>query len=399
MTPILGLLLILLITFVGARFFGRGTVIRTPLLSGLVVSGIPYILTGVLLGPKFFNFLNRDIIHNLEPLISMALGWVGLLFGLQLRWRNIRRFPANYLMFTTLQSGVAFLVILFFTGIFFFLLSPPSFHNRVEAVLILAALGAITAPLMIARIMIEYKARGRLTHFIQFISSLDAFWGILLSGLVICVFHPPATVFLHFGWQWISLSIILGMVIGFLFLYLLHLRFMADELFLLAFGLVVFASGVGFYLRISPIFLSMVIGITIAQFPRESERVMRVLAKAEKPAYLFLLVFAGAMWNYRFWEEAMLIVVFLIARYIGKYLGGRFCLKRLDCHLALPGNIGNALLSFGGISLAIAFNFQLFYGGHSGNLVMSATIIGLFVFDEIAAFSTVRMLRKQGEIQ
>ena len=104
MTPFLGLLIILLITFVGVRFLSRSTIQKTPLFSGLIVSGVPYILMGVMLGPRVFNFLNQSIIESLNPLISMAIGWVGLLFGLQLRWRNIRRFPQNYTLFTFLQS-------------------------------------------------------------------------------------------------------------------------------------------------------------------------------------------------------------------------------------------------------------------------------------------------------
>ncbi|MEJ2537233.1 MAG: hypothetical protein P8048_09320, partial [Calditrichia bacterium] len=119
MTPFLGLLIILLITFVGARFLHRSTITKNPLFSGLIVSGFPYILIGIILGPQLFNFLNTQIISSLEPLIALAIGWVGLLFGLQLRWRNIRRFPRNYVLFTSVQSLVTFLVILAAMGIGF----------------------------------------------------------------------------------------------------------------------------------------------------------------------------------------------------------------------------------------------------------------------------------------
>ena len=110
MTPFLGLLLILFITFAVVRFLSRSTILKTPLFSGLIVSGVPYILIGVILGPQLFNFLNNNIIDSLNPLISMAIGWVGLLFGLQLRWRNISRFPKNYMVFTYLQTIVTFLI-------------------------------------------------------------------------------------------------------------------------------------------------------------------------------------------------------------------------------------------------------------------------------------------------
>jgi hypothetical protein len=154
----------------------------------------------------------------------------------------------------------------------------------------------------------------------------------------------------------------------------------------------------GFYFKLSPIFLNLIVGITIAQFPRESEKVMRVIQPAEKPTYVFLLIFAGALWNYRFWEEFLLIAAFILFRYIGKYLGGYISSRSIDCAFPIPGNVGTALLSFGGISLAIALNFQLFYGGFWGDVLMSTTILGIFLFDEYAALSIQSVLRKQGEL-
>jgi hypothetical protein len=398
MTPFLGLLLILLITFIGVQFQNRTTILRTPLFSGLIVSGIPYILIGVLLGPNVFNFLNQNIISSLEPLISLAIGWVGLLFGLQLRLRNIRRYPQNYLIFTSLQSLITFILILIVVGLVFYF-SPLESGNKSVAVITLAALGSITAPLSIARIAIEHKIKGRLTNFIQFISSLDAFWGIIIAGLAMAIFHIPAQLWIDANWEWIFLSIALGILVGILFRYLIRLKFQREEVFLLVFGLVIFTSGIGFYLQLSPILMTMIVGITLAQFPRESEKVMRIIHIAEKPTYLFMLIYAGALWNYRFWEEIAVIIFFIGARFFGKYLGGWISSKYINCGFNIPPNIGKTLLSFGGVSLAIALNFQLFYGSFIGDIIMSATILGILIFDEYSAISILNILKAKGEEQ
>lgn len=399
MTPLLGLLLILLIAFIGARFFTGSTVAKTPLFSGLIVSGIPYILIGLVLGPQFFNFLNNKIILSLEPLVSLAIGWIGLLFGLQLRWRNLTRFPLNYHLFASVQSLITFLVIGLCMGVTYYLISPSLFSNRLEAVIILAALGSMSAPFSIARIMIEKRVKGRLANLLQFVTSLDSFWGIIIAGMTMAVFHPSSVQWLTSTWHWVVLSGFISVTLAFLFLFLIRLRFKQEELFLLVLGLVIFISGIGFYLRLSPIFMTMIAGIVLAQFPRDSEKVMRILHQAEKPTYLFLLIFAGALWNYRFWEEIILILIFIAARFAGKYLGGWTGARKIDCAFDIPPDVGKALLSFGGISLAIAFNFQLFYGGFMGDFLMSATILGIFLFDEYTAVSTLSILRKRGEIQ
>jgi hypothetical protein len=399
MTSFLGLLLILAIAFIGSKFFSRTTVINNPVFSGLIVSGFPYILMGVLLGPHFFNFLSSEIISSLEPLISLALGWIGLLFGIQLRWRNIRRFPVNYLIFSSLQSLISFVIIFAIILISFSFLSPAKFVYRLEAAFILAAIGSTTAPLTLGRLVIEHKAKGKLTHFIQFISSLDDIWGITIAGIAMAVFHPTALQWFTAGWQWIALSVLISIALGLIFQYLIKFRFQQQEVLLLVLGLVIFTSGIGFYLRLSPIFMNMIVGITLAQFHRESEKVMRVLPLVEKPIYLLLLVFAGSLWNYQFIMEILLLITFIVARFVGKYVGGWIGSQNIECGFQIPQDIGKALLSFGGVALAIAFNFQLFYGGLMGDLILSATILAILVFDEYTHTSTLKILKRQGDVK
>ncbi len=400
MTPILGFLLVIIVALLSKLVILPRVNQASPIVTGLAVGGIPYILLGMFLGPYAFNLLDTDILGRLEPLISLALGWVGILFGIQLRWRNVRRFPPNYLLFATVQSLIALGIIGILCYVGMVLFAPGDFPRPLQVALILAAIGSISAPVTIGRTVVSFRARGRLTHLLQFVSSLDAFWGILFSGLLFIVYRNLDTAHPSFLWSgvWLLINLTAGVVIGLAFLYLLRIGFDQEELLLLVLGLVVFVSGVGFYLGISPIFLNMIVGIVLAQSRVHASRVMRVLAYAEKPIYLFLLVFAGAVWNFHALTEFLIIGLFLIARYAGKTIGGRVASRKINCAFPVPPKVGRILLSFGGISLAIAFNFQLFYGGLVGDLVISATIVAILVFDELAAFSTVRILREQGEI-
>ncbi|RQW07623.1 MAG: hypothetical protein EH225_01455 [Calditrichaeota bacterium] len=277
-------------------------------------------------------------------------------------------------------------------------MSPPLLENHLAGVLILAALGSMTAPLSIGRIIIENRIKGRLSHFLQFVSGLDGFWGICIAGISIVFFRETFSPWFSSGWWWLILAVMVSVLIGLIFRYLIRLQFEAEEIFLLVLGLVIFTSGVGYYLKLSPIFMNMIVGMTIAQFHRESEKVLRVIQAAEKPTYLFLLVFAGAYWNYQFWEEILLIIAFILFRFLGKYAGGWIGARKINLDFDVPPDVGKAMLSFGGISLAIAFNFQLTLGGFMGDFIMSATILAILVFDEYTALSILNILRRQGEI-
>jgi hypothetical protein len=175
-------------------------------------------------------------------------------------------------------------------------------------------------------------------------------------------------------------------------------RFNSEEIFLLVIGMVIFTSGIGYYLHVSSIFLNMIVGIVLAQYRRESEKITRILVSGEKPIYVILLIFAGAMWSIPHSLNWIIITGFIIFRFIGKYVGGFISTQYIKCAFPIPKSIGTVLTSFGGISLAIAFNFKLFNALEMGNLVLSATIVGIILFDEYAAWSTIWLLKKQGEI-
>ncbi len=392
MTPILGFLILVTIAFIGKVLISPRIRQTNPLILGLSASGIPYILIGVLMGPYGFNVLSRSILNDLHPLISLALGWVGFLFGIQLQWRNLRRFPPNYLLFTTIQSLVSMAVIvgIIFSGIRIF--SSMPFSTALELAVVLGIVGSMTAPIALARMVISHKLRGKLVHLAQFISSLDAFWGIVMIGLFFVFQQSILPSGITIPWVWLTLILVLGIGMGLSFILLLRVRFEPEEMLLLILGLVIFVSGVGFYLHISPIFLTMLVGIVIAQFPFQARRIFRVLLFAEKPIYLMMLIFAGAWWNFHAISHVLIILLFLIARLIGKMGGGWLATRVVDCGFPVPPSMGTILLAFGGTALAIAFNFLLFNVNTAGDLIISATIIGIIVFDELAMFGTLRVL-------
>ncbi|RMF60793.1 MAG: hypothetical protein D6748_03220, partial [Calditrichaeota bacterium] len=318
MTPILGFLIVLGAAVIGSLVIFPRVNPQNPIISGLAVSGIPYILTGLLLGPQVFNFLSVDILQSLEPLLSLTLGWAGLLFGIHLRWRNIKRYPPNYTLFTAVQSLLSFVIIL---GICWYALDRLGGFSSLQILelsLILGAIGCNTTPITIARTILVHKASGRLTHLMQFVSGLDGVWGIVISGITFALFNSASSNWVTSNWQWILVYLVFGILFGLAYVYLIRQRFDNEEMVLLVLGLVIFTSGVGFYLHLSPIFLNMIVGVVIAQFRREAEKTVRILSYAETPIYLILLLYAGAVWKISLYPEIFVFLIFVGARFIGK---------------------------------------------------------------------------------
>jgi hypothetical protein len=108
--PIVVVLLLALIGLLGAQLtFARRDVALGPQIS--IAIGLPFLFVGFALGPHLLEILSDDIVDRLNPLLALGLGWIGVLFGLQLDRDHLRQFPTRYLALAWLQAAVAFGIV------------------------------------------------------------------------------------------------------------------------------------------------------------------------------------------------------------------------------------------------------------------------------------------------
>jgi Kef-type K+ transport system membrane component KefB len=401
--PILVVLLLALIALLGAHFtFARRQVPLGPRI--FVTIGLPFVFVGFLLGPHLLRVISANTISLLTPLLALGLGWVGVLFGLQLDRDHLRQFPTRYLILAWLQALIAFAVV-FSVG---YLITDAWFDLRLEViVLVAAATACVSTPAAIALISNTYMTRGQVTRLLFYVASLDAAVGIVALGLTHSLYRTRA---LGLGEglslvEWFAISLLLGVFFGILFLSLTRIRPRTQELLLLLIGLVLFAAGTAFYLSLSPLFVCMVAGIVIGNLSPMRRRVYAALSDWEKPIYIMLLVLAGALLQFSSWWIVPLAVAYLGLRIISKWMGGLLVSKLRPAGLELPGSFGLALTPQGGMSLAIAISFVLIYNPTvSGELsaavsVFFATVvIAVGVSDLIGPFLIRAVLERSGEL-
>jgi len=109
-----------------------------------MISGAEFLFLGALVGPAGLAILDESTLTSLEPFLILALSWVGLLFGIQLRWRHVIRFPWPYFQVATIQAGVVLALCLAVFAVLFSLWSPvmATVSERWRAALCLASLAA-----------------------------------------------------------------------------------------------------------------------------------------------------------------------------------------------------------------------------------------------------------------
>lgn len=402
MNPILVVLLLLLIGLVGAQLsFSRREVPLGPQL--FVAIGGPFLFLGFLIGPHLLGVLSLETIFQLRPLLALGLGWVGILFGLQLDRDHLRQFPTRYLALAWLQALIAFGIIFLIEYLIVDALLGLSLGGVTLAA---AATACVSTPAAIALISNTYRTRGRITRLLFYVASLDAAVGIVALGLIHAAHQDPAV------WalgplsmlEWFVISVLLGTFFGVLFLSLTRIRPRSQELVLLLIGLVLFSAGTAFYLSLSPLFICLITGVLIGNLSPMRRRVYSTLVEWEKPIYIMMLVLAGALLNFPTWWIAPLVAAYVIIRILAKWSAGLAASYLRPEGFRIPGRFGLALTPQGGLSLAMAISFLVVYVPTEAeppaalDVFFATVVIAVGISDLLGPFLVRDLLTRAGEL-
>lgn len=349
-----------------------------------------YLVLGLALGGQGFGLVGPALLHNLEPVKELSLGWIGMLFGLQLRWTHLQRFPAVFFRVLLLESGLSLLAVGGTLWLVAGWLGPAALGELVPAVSVLAALGAVSSPTATALAAVAGgRVRHRLARLAHFTTSLDPLLPLVLFALAAGYRHPAG----GGGWaalQWLAASLLLGLILGLLFYSFARHRHSERELTLLIIAFAVFAGGVASYLELSSLFVTVVLGATLTNLLPAGERVFRTLSAREKPILILLLVLTGADWRIGAAAGATAVVVllaaYLVSRSAAKISAMALTSRARSADLE-PGawRGGLALLGQGGMSVALLANCQLLFHGESAATLVTVGLLAVIVAEFYAA--------------
>lgn len=405
MRALLILIFLIALGFIGSRL----AFLRTKISLGprhFFLAGGEYIVLGILLGPAILQLINDHTLRQLNPLLSLILGWVGLLFGLQFQWRRLKKVPLSYFIVAILQAAFTFIFIYIAASLFFiwqFKDLMPAQTIRLTAV-VLAAVGSVTAPTCIGFIIKHFHPKGENTKLLEFISNTDALFGLCVLGILFSFFHPSKDLDtkLLAGWQWLIFSIALGILLAALFRYLTIRSTDALEIDIFIIGMLIFSGGISAYLHLSPLFVNFILGVTLANLPfLNKERIYKALHIIEKPLYIILLILAGAVLKILpgLLPYAFVVAVMYVAfRIIAKILSGFLAANLVKLSFPPYKGLGTALASQGGVALAMAINYQQVYINDLSGFVMLIVLISIIANQLISPNLIKSTLTKAGEL-
>lgn len=380
MKLLFALVIILVISVLGSRitFLNRSFSLG---FRNILLTGTEYIFIGVLLGGMGFNILDADALKKMEPFLIIGLCWIGFLFGLQFKVRQLKTLPRFYFAISAVQAAVTFLSV---SAGMYFILKPHIALQGAGLVMVILTLGSsasCTAQSALAIVGQNYKFKNkRLLDLMRYISGIDGFYALIFFAAAMSIF-PGAEITgfnLYASIKWLLISVLLGVIPALIFISLSRIRFSQQEFFVFLIGTVIFCGGLVYQVRYSPLLSGLVCGVFTANFCRHRLRALSEILHAEKSIYIILLLLFGAGWNFKVDYTLVATAIYIAARIFGKFFGTYIGARMVDAGFPVPSTLGFGLMSEGGHAVAIVMSFKLLYPAAADPLITIVIISVIF---------------------
>lgn len=379
---LLSLALIFLLGMILGSLFKK---LKLPALLGML-------LTGILLGPHFFNLLDSSILNISADLRQIALIIILTRAGLNLDIQDLKKVgrPAFFMCFIPATLEIIGMIIL---ASYLFKLS--FLDSAILGTVIAAVSPAVIVPKMLKLMEEGYGKKNSIPQLIMAGASVDDIFVIVLFTVFTGLATTGALSFAEF--IKIPTSIILGLLVGAilgkilaLFFEKIHLRDSNKVIILLsiAFLLVTLEKSITGVIGFSGLLAIMAMGGTIKKFRKEvAIRLSNKFSKLWIASELILFVLVGASVNINYLSSTgilaiILILGVLIFRMFGVFISLlRTPLDRKERLFSMIAYCPKATVqaAIGSIPLAM--------GLPCGELILSIAVLSILITAPLASFA------------
>lgn len=326
----------------------------------LIVSGAEYLVLGVLLGPHATKLVSPAAIEAFDPIVILAIGWMGIATGMPLQLQRLVRIPAVAYRLSLVEGLLTLALVA--TGV----ASAIAYAFQVplqEALVPALALGAIAVASTPAGLDVAYGDGTRsapVLRQIEVAQGMDGLISVLAFGIVLAWAHTaiPLTVRALTTTEWVVVTLGIGVVGGTLFHLFLGGETSPDRLFISLGGAIVLTSGAAAFLQLSPALAAFVMGVVLANSMRHPASVLQVLRTGERPLYYVLLLLAGASWNpdsnIVWW---LVLMHYVVLRTLAKLWGSGIATWFNGAQQSVGLDWGRGLVGQGRLTIALAMDY------------------------------------------
>lgn len=408
----LSVLTIIGVIAVVGYYFGRNMRhLRLPSIIG-------FMLFGVLLGPSVFNILSEQRAETLGFIPDVALGFVALSIGMELKFSALKKLGKSIIFIILLESFGA--LVLVFAALYLL-------TGNLVLSLLFGAIAPASAPAGTVAVIKEYKAKGSLTKALYAVVGFDDGLGIIIFGFAMAFAQGmlaqqagiQSASLLHTiiePLKEVGLSTVIGAIIAIIFVVLARRIPHADDLLILIFGFTLIICGLCVQLHLSLILTNMIMGMVIVN-TQSNSLVMRIQGRLSVLLPLLFILFftiAGANLHINALPSLGLIgLVYVLARSAGLIGGSRLGARLGKADPMIRNYVGLGILSQAGVAIGLSLMIKqnlknagplidasssMHTGEQLGGIIITTITATCIFFEIIGPILTKYALKKAGEI-
>lgn len=347
-----------------------------------------YMIMGTILGASGLGILKSEIMENMQFLENLALSFIALTAGGELRFRQVKQNKKTILYILIGQ------IVIIFSGmvvVFYIISGQIPYLQQFSSYIILglailyAGTALSTSPATTMGIITELQSEGRVTNIVLIITVLKAIFLILIFPIIITLsktfFYDNVSInFALFRGIFVQLLISVGsgVIIGGIIIWYIKKVKVETSLFLL--GTILAITEISSLFGLDILLTSIVAGIVVQNFSSHGQSLISGIEIFSLPIYVIFFCFAGASLHLDLLGDAFIVTILLvIARFLLNYAGnylGAFLAKedRVVKNVSWMGYIGQAGVALG-LGIVIKQNLPAQVGQYFFTILISTVVI------------------------
>jgi NhaP-type Na+/H+ or K+/H+ antiporter len=343
-----------------------------------------YVVLGILFSPNLLGIISPKIIEVSGVFSSIVLGIIAFSLGRSLSLEIFRQIGKSVIAISLSASLIPWALV---SLVLFFIFKQP-----LGIALVFGAIAAATDPASTVAVTQEYQSKGTFTDTLLGIVAVDDLWALIIFGFSFAFAQAPfireigsfsLLKELLFAFAEIGASLLLGVIISFLFNFFLRFVRSNRDRLIYTLGFLFLAVGMAIFLKISILLTCMFFGAFFVNTNLANDYIFKTVGDIAPPLYLVFFVLAGAQLKFDVFAVAIyLIGTIFILRILGKIIGAFFGAKITSSSSAIGKYMGLALLPQAGVALGCALVAKHNLNNGWGDLILTATV-GTTVFFEL----------------
>lgn len=392
-----------IIILTGLIFGKLAKYIRLPNVTG-------YIFGGLIIGPSILGFFGAEIVPSnivdiLTPISEIALGFIAFTIGTEFQLSYFKKVGIKPIVIAVFES--LFAVIFIFVVLLLF-------KVEVGFALVLASIGAATAPAATLMVIKQYKAKGEVTETLMSVVAIDDATAMIFFGISVAIAKAIGSSSTNITWTVfkpiveVVVSLSIGFVIGLLLTLLLkwftgrsNRISVVTSLLLITVSISSIFSHFNVPFGFSSLLSCMMAGAVLTNLAtdRKTSSILELIDRFTPPIMISFFVLAGIGLELSVLKTVGIIgMIYIVMRVVGKWTGAWFGAKITKASPEVQKYLGFSLIPQAGVAIGLSLIARTILEPTQAAQLTAVILSATLIYELIGPLITKISLQKAGEI-